>query len=177
MTSIPEGWLPDSPGSFLCANYQLGVVRGVAIEELLGLGWKGIVIDPRPHMIEGLRSSSLGQSYGGSALLTLCAAIDLQARRIVPAGGDLAAGIHPNELYPLFVGAEPPLPQPRVALVGGSDALNVLKVLNEWVEGIAAFELAVESQEEAKEAGAWLGAGWRISQVKELTVWARKLLR
>lgn len=169
---VPANWLPEHVGSFMAVQPD-----GYAtVEELLRRSWTGLVVDSDVFGIAQLRQQHA--AILNQQLLTLCAALDLQGRRFVPdqKAGDLAAGIHPSELYPFFTGETPPLALPRVALVAGPDAFKVLQTLTQWVEGVLAFKLTVNSLEEAREAGQWLSAGWKVAASQELTVWARRLL-
>lgn len=168
-TTIPElilGWADKQPvpGSFISVTSAHLAPGG-----LLDRGWRGILIDPDPTLVGFVRRGA------PDTFLAICAAIDLQARRLVNNNGQIAAGLHPNELFQLWTGAPPPLPSPRIMFIAGENAGRVLQTFTQWVE-LDAFALTVNNLDEAKEAGNWLSAGWKVLGSEGLTVVAKRFV-
>jgi hypothetical protein len=146
------------------------------VSPLLNGNWRVLYISPSPCAICELRGRHM--EHLGSNMVTLTAAVDPQARKYVQNGNDLAAGIHPNELFALFAEPNPPLPGPRILLLDASaadDGPAVLSLFAQWVR-LDAFAISVRTSEQAHEVGNWLSGGWRVVKTEELTLWATRFV-
>lgn len=118
-------------------------------------------------------------NWSSPNIVSICALIDIGNRPLVPLAWPdrfvYAAGIHPSELYELFAEPNPPLPTPRMLIIGGNQAFETMRTLCDWYR-FDALELTVADTTEAQIAADWLGAGWRIQGTQDFTVWATRLL-
>lgn len=178
---------PDTPaagGLPLIINWAKGQpVIGSVIEysgepssELLGLldiGWRALWVCPHPYKVAE-QISNFSQ-YGGRGV-AICANLALTDDRLTRSDSPalLVAGIHPNQLYPLFSEPNAPLPAPFLIVINRpTDGFKILDTLSQWVR-VEAFKLTVADDAEAADAGAWLSAGWKVLAVEGLTIWATR---
>jgi len=155
----------QTPGSVIEATLQ---PRSRELEAFCNLGWRALYLNPDPSEVSA--AAALLHSRYGANVSCLCARLDLQDRRFLPGvqPGTISVGIHPNQLYPFFVEDNPPLPEPRFAII---DGFRNLDTLTQWAR-IDGFRLTVTDNEEAKLAGDWFSTAWKVLGTDGLTVWA-----
>lgn len=136
---------------------------------LLDHGWRGLWVTDDPEAVSRWNLDA----YQGRAV-ALVANLALTDDRLTATSKPslLAAGIHPNQLYPLFAEPGAALPPPYIAIIDRPvDGFRILDVLSQWVR-IEGFKLTVADDDEAHLAASWLSAGWRSLGVHDLTIWA-----